>query len=130
MKIPFFDYNLPLQAYRHEDGTFQIVNYMARKNSCCELTQDECELEGQSEKDFFYRTALQLMNLAMLMVKFANKEIDSVYYSDENMQDQLPPSPYKHLVENMSWSLYKPPQAKEEPVQKNPVDLNGGGRYG
>jgi hypothetical protein len=76
---------------------------MARKNSCCELDESEFLEEGDI-KTFFYRTALQLLNLAMLMVKFANNEIDIVYYPDEKMNNHFPPLQYEHLVK-MDWNL-------------------------
>jgi hypothetical protein len=33
-----FEYNLPLQAYRADDGTINILNYMPRKNAVAEIS--------------------------------------------------------------------------------------------
>ena len=94
-----FDYNIPLQAYRGEDGKIDIVNYMPRKNRCSEMPMTELTEDEMSENDLFYGTAIHLMNLAKLFVEFAEGKRDSVYYFDEDIEKHFPPMPYEQLIE-------------------------------
>ena len=108
-----FEYNLPLQAYRAEDGSVQILNYMPRKNSCCELSLNEfCDNEVQNEKDILYGTAVNLLNLAILFAKFAEKEIDAIYYHNEKIEEHFPPMSYKQILEK--YGLIKNNQSNEQ----------------
>jgi len=82
-----FEYNLPVQAYRNEeDGAINVINYMPRKNRCDEISLDELKPEGMSERDYFHGVALNLLNLAILFVEFAEKKRDAVHYHDEDLE--------------------------------------------
>ena len=93
-----FEYNLPLQAYRQEDGKINLVNYMPRKNSVCEISLEEFNGTEMSEEDFFYGVASNLLNLAILFVEFAQKKRDAVYYHDEDIDKHFPPLTYANIA--------------------------------
>lgn len=86
----YWAYNLPLQVWPiHKDpddesspivGT-NILNYMARKNQCCEMELDE-ELQEETREEFFLHAAKILENLAALMRKAAADPGFHVYYPD------------------------------------------------
>ncbi len=75
-------HNLYVQAWRNEDGSVRVVNYMPRKESCAEmeLTSDEATPE------MWEQTARYLENLAKLVREFAAGKRDHVYYHDDGME--------------------------------------------
>ena len=100
MQRKSFEYNLPLQAYKQEDGTIDLLNYMPRKESCCHLKLSEMEelKDEQEVKNYFYGVSCNLLNLAILFAEFAEGKRDSVYYHDEDIDKHFYPSPYQvHL---------------------------------
>jgi len=98
-----FNYNLPLQAYRDDDGKITVVNYMPRKNAVCELTLEELNEEGTKEQDLFYGVACNLLNLAILFIEFADKKRDAVYYHDEDIDKHFPPLTYANIISNIPY---------------------------
>ncbi len=95
-----FLYNLPLQAYRQEDGSIELLNYMPRKEGCTHIKLSEMEeLKNEEEiRDYFYGVSFNLLNLAILFAEFADKKRDAVYYHDEDIGKHFYPSPYQvHL---------------------------------
>ncbi len=92
----YWAYNLPLQVWpRHqdpEDSTtpivdYQILNYMPRKERCCDLLLSEI-LEDQTHEEFFEQAAKCFENLARLMRRMATDRAGHVYYHDEGMVDE------------------------------------------
>ena len=90
----YWAYNLPLQVWpKHKDPGdssssvvgHRLVNYMARKECCCELELDEDTLGGQTREEFFNTAADILENLAGQMRKCAAAETDFIYYPDDGM---------------------------------------------
>jgi hypothetical protein len=104
-----FEYNLPLQAYRGEDGKINVLNYMPRKNSVQEISLDDLNENEISEEDFLYGTAANLLNLAILFCEFADKKRDAVYYHDEDIEIHFPPLTYRNMMDMSSslkeWSI-------------------------
>ena len=100
-----FEYNLPLQAYRGDDGKITILNYMPRKNSVVELTLEEFNETEMSEQDLFYGVASNLLNLAILFIEFADKKRDAVYYHDEDLGKHFPPLTYANIVSNIPFQI-------------------------
>ena|SRR3990167_9050092 len=99
-----FEYNLPVQAYRGDDNKISLINYMPRRNSCIEVDLSEFieDINNEQEvKDFFYGVAINLLNLSILFVEFANKDRDAVYYHDEDIDKHFYPSSYQTLVEQI-----------------------------
>lgn len=95
-----FEYNLPLQAYKQDDGSIKVLNYMPRKECCKHLDLSELEdLKDENEiRDYFYGVACNLLNLAILFAEFADGKRESVYYHDEDIDKHFYPSPYEvHL---------------------------------
>lgn len=89
----YWSFNLPLQVWpEHADpedenspviGT-RIVNYMPRKERCCDLDLEDVQGE-QTREEFFETAALHLENLARLM-RVAGKDPSAhVYYHDAGM---------------------------------------------
>ena len=95
-----FEYNLPLQAYRQDDGNVQLLNYMPRKECVTHINLSEFVdiKDKQAVSDFFHGVAINLLNLAYLFVDFADGKTDSIYYHDEGMDKRFYPSPYNVLV--------------------------------
>lgn len=93
-----FEMNLPVQAYRDDDGKITIVNYMPRKNRCSEMTLEEFNETQMSEEDLFYGVATNLLNLAILFVEFAQKKRDAVYYHSEDVDKHFPPLTYANIA--------------------------------
>lgn len=93
----FWAYNLPLQVWpKHEDPDDEnspvvgarLVNYMPRKERCCDLDLDEDLLGGQTREEFFETAALYLENLARLMREAAKDAAKMVYYHDEGLDSK------------------------------------------
>ena len=91
----YWTYNLPLQVWpKHEDPEDEntpvvgarILNYMPRKERCCELELEEV-LEGETREEFFENAAMRLENLAKLMRKAGKDPAMCVYYHDEGMEE-------------------------------------------
>lgn len=96
----FFNYNLPLQVYKGENSSpTTVLNYMPRRESVSNIDLSEIIPEGMSEKDFFFGVSCNLLNLAILMAKYAEGKINAVYYHDEDMN--FPPMTYEHIVKSI-----------------------------
>lgn len=89
----YWAYNLPLQVWpRHEDPEDEtspvvgarILNYMPRKERCCDLDLNDL-LEEETRAEFFESAALHLENLARLMREASKDPSLCVYYPDEGM---------------------------------------------
>lgn len=95
-----FKYNLPLQAYRLPDSNVQLINYMPRKKSISEINISEfVNIKNPEEvKNFLYGIAVNLLNLAILFVEFADGKRDSVYYHDKDIEKHFYPSTYKQIL--------------------------------
>lgn len=87
----YWAFNLPVQAFRefNSDGTLKsgnIINYMPRKNECCEISFEDLfekelnEITEQDISDMCDVTIAVLENLTKLWKKFRDKNIDYVYY--------------------------------------------------
>jgi hypothetical protein len=93
----FWAYNLPLQVWpTREDGEddgesrpvtgSRLLNYMARKERCCEIELSEC-LGDQTREEFFESAALVLENLARLMREAGKNPALRIYYPDAGMDE-------------------------------------------
>ena len=80
----YWAYNLPLQAWPTNEGSYHILNYMPRHERC-EMLEMSNVVGDQSPEEFFETAAKHLENLARQFRRLANKEIDRVYYPDEGM---------------------------------------------
>ena len=80
----YWAYNLPLQAWPTNEGSYHILNYMPRHERC-EMLDLRNVIEDQTPKEFFQTAAQYLENLAKRFRKIANGEVDIVYYPDEGM---------------------------------------------
>lgn len=104
----FFEYNLPLQCYRGDDGkTVNVMNYMPRKSSVVDVLLSDLIPDGMTEKEFFCGCATNLLNLAMLMAEYAHGKRDAVYYHDEDSDKHFPPDMYVGIVTNYKFKLYE-----------------------
>jgi hypothetical protein len=90
----YWGYNLPLQVWpKHADPEDEnspvigarILNYMPRKERCCELELEEVMGE-QSREEFFECAALRFENLARLMREAAKNPAMHVYYHDSGLE--------------------------------------------
>ena len=87
----FWSYNLPLQFYRDEETKklSRIVNYMPRKETCCELSaRDLFENVGkfteQDVRDVCDTSIAILKNLIRQIERFRDGKEDIVYYPNGN----------------------------------------------
>jgi chromosome segregation ATPase len=98
-----FSHNLPVQAYRDDEGNIQIINYMPRRNACAEISLDELigkeDITDLDRQNVLYGTATNLLNLALLFVEFAEGKRDSVYYHDKDHEKHFPPCTYRNIVD-------------------------------
>lgn len=108
-----FEYNLPIQAYRNEDGTINILNYRPRKHDCVEMPLSELkENPNIDDRDFFYGVSAYFLNLAFLFAEFADKKREAVYYHDEDLDKHFYPSSWEqHLINH---KILSPPQGARE----------------
>lgn len=90
----YWDYNLPLQYWprfeneEEESGNVigsRILNYMPRKERCCEMSSDDDYLGEQTHEEFFECAAKHCENLARLFRNVAKDPSAHVYYHDEGM---------------------------------------------
>ena len=90
----YWVYNLPLQVWpKHADPedknspviSTRILNYMPRKERCCDLELDEAMGE-QSREEFFECAALRFENLARLMREAGKNPAMHIYYHDDGME--------------------------------------------
>ena len=90
----YWAYNLPLQVRpRHADPEndnspvigARVLNYMPRKERCCDIELEEVMGE-QSREEFFESAALRLENLARLMREAGKNPSAHVYYHDAGME--------------------------------------------
>ena len=87
----FWAYNLPLQFFRDEETgkLTRIVNYMPRKETCCELSANdlfECNsnFTEQDVKDVCDTSIAILKNLIRQIERFRDGKEDIVYYPNAN----------------------------------------------
>lgn len=89
----YWAYNLPLQVWpKHADPEDEnspvigarVVNYMPRKERCCDLDLEEV-LGEQTREEFFETAALHLENLGRLMRAAGKDPSAHVYYHDAGM---------------------------------------------
>lgn len=81
----FWAYNLPLQLFRESsDGSADAVNYMARKEACCDI-----EIPAAQVPAVCRNAARLLRNLADLFDAAADGRVTSIYYPDETLADAM-----------------------------------------
>jgi hypothetical protein len=83
----YWAYNLPLQIWRQDDGTWSIpANYMARKERCVHADQG---LSDADRPQFCRNTAAILRNLADLFDAVADGQLDHIYYPDKPVAEAI-----------------------------------------
>lgn len=82
----FWSYNCPVQMFPREDGTWDVTNYMPRKQRIVELGETVTKAELPS---FCKNTARILRNLAELFDALAADKIDAIYYPAEKVGDAI-----------------------------------------
>ena len=82
----YWSYNLPLQMWHNDDGTWEVINYMPRKERIVRLDQ---RVTKEELPDFCKNTAYILRNLADLFDALADGKIDAIYYPDEKVEDAI-----------------------------------------
>lgn len=89
----YWAFNLPLQVWpRHKDDDDELspvvdaklLNYMPRKECCCELLLSDV-LGEQTREEFFETAARHFENLARLMRVAAKDPTATVYYHSDDM---------------------------------------------
>lgn len=81
----YWVYNLPLQVWFDEESDdARIVNYMPRKERCCEIQLSEV-IGNQSKEEFFSQAAFYFDNLARLMREAAAGSKVDIYYHDQGV---------------------------------------------
>lgn len=83
----YWAFNVPLQAYKDDDGSFEILNYAPRKNSVLSIPLTDVVDDPTHYPAFFNRAADILENLARQFRELAEGKVDMVYYPDEGMED-------------------------------------------
>lgn len=79
----FWTYNLPVQMFG-DNGKFQPLVYMPRKESCVSLNT---HVSQEELPDFCENTASVLRNLANLFESLGRGEIGHIYYPDKNIEE-------------------------------------------
>ncbi len=80
-------FNLPLQIWRQDDGTWHIpANYMARKERCASLDE---HVSDADRPQFCRNTAAILRNLAALFDAAADGQLDHIYYPDKPVAEAI-----------------------------------------
>lgn len=79
----YWAYNCPLQMWPSDDG-WRVVNYMPRKETCCEMEEYVSEAELPQ---FCKNAAIRLRNLADLFDALGNREIEMIYYPDKSVEE-------------------------------------------
>jgi hypothetical protein len=83
----YWAYNLPLQIWRQDDGTWSIpANYMARRARCVHADQG---LSDADRPQFCRNTAAILRNLADLFEAAAEGKIDYIYYPNKPVAEAI-----------------------------------------
>lgn len=82
----FWSYNCPLQMWHCDDDTWDVINYMPRKERIAALGEKVTKEELPS---FCKNTACILRNLAELFDALADGKIDTIYYPDEKVKDAI-----------------------------------------
>ncbi len=90
----FWSYNLPLQMFGKEDGTWNCLNYMPRKGRCQDLGQS---ITKEELPQFCKNTASRLRNLADLFEALGDDKIKHIYYPDETVEEAI-----KQYTEDMT----------------------------
>lgn len=82
----FWAYNCPLQMWLKNDGTWEVLNYMPRKERVATLG----ERVTKKELHCFCKNASQILrNLAELFDALADGKIDTIYYPDKKVEDSI-----------------------------------------
>jgi len=80
-------FNLPLQIWRQDDGTWHIpANYMARKERCASLDE---HVSDADRPQFCRNTAAILRNLADLFDAVADGQLDHIYYPNKPVSEAI-----------------------------------------
>jgi hypothetical protein len=80
----YWTFNLPLQLWKREDGTTQVLNYMPRRKRCENLEENV----SPADLPAFTRNAAKIFrNLATLMEAYGRGEIGHVYYPDKTLEE-------------------------------------------
>lgn len=82
----YWSYNLPLQMWTTDDGTWRMLNYMPRKESCLTL---EDVIKKEELPKLCKNTANILRNLAYLFEALGRGEIDRIYYPDQSLEEAI-----------------------------------------
>jgi hypothetical protein len=83
----YWAYNLPLQIWRQDDGTWHIpANYMARKQRCASLDN---HVSDADRPQFCRNAAAILRNLADLFDAAADGQLDHIYYPDKPVAEAI-----------------------------------------
>ena len=82
----YWSYNLPLQMWHNDDGTWSVVNYMPRKERIVTLGE---RVTKEELPDFCKNTGYILRNLADLFDALADGKIDAIYYPDKKVEDAI-----------------------------------------
>ena len=82
----FWSYNCPLQMFPLKNGTWNVLNYMPRKERIANLDE---QVTREELPDFCKNAARILRNLADLFDALADDKIDIVYYPDEKVEDAI-----------------------------------------
>ena len=82
----FWSYNCPLQMWHCDDDTWDVINYMPRKERIAALGEKVTKEELSS---FCKNTAYILRNLAELFDAIGDGKIVSIYYPDKKMKDAI-----------------------------------------
>ena len=83
----YWAFNLPLQIWRQDDGTWSIpANYMARRERCVRADQD---LSDADRPQFCRNAAAILRNLADLFDAVADGQIDHIYNPTEPVAEAI-----------------------------------------
>jgi hypothetical protein len=83
----YWIFNLPLQIWRLDDGTWHVpVNYMPRKE-CCSSLDDH--VSDADRPQFCRNAAAILRNLADLFDAAADGQLDHIYYPDKPVAEAI-----------------------------------------
>ena len=82
----YWSYNCPLQMWCNGDGTWEILNYMPRKERTIRIDEQVTKEELPS---FCKNAAHILRNLADLFDALGSGKIDTIYYPDEKVEEAI-----------------------------------------
>lgn len=78
----YWAYNCPLQMHGNAKNGWRCVNYMPRKETCCDL---EYRVTAAEMPQFCRNAAAILRNLAALFDAMADGKIDRIYCPDKDV---------------------------------------------